>query len=141
MSAPCTWEEIESGEVGPRTFTLRTMARRIGEVEFNALYHQGNGSHIFMNSIDDETIMIAVFGSFILNPDPTVKQFGVGLSVGVALAALTVLAFAPAMLVLAGKGSWWLPGWLDRVLPHMDVEGTGAEAAPKLPAAHADVGS
>ena len=87
-------------------------------------------------------IMIAVFGSFILNPDPTVKQFGVGLSVGVALAALTVLAFAPAMLVLAGKGSWWLPGWLDRVLPHMDVEGAGAEAAaPKLPAARADVGS
>ena len=87
-------------------------------------------------------IMIAVFGSFILNGDPTVKQFGVGLSVGVALAALTVLAFAPAMLVLAGKGSWWLPGWLDRVLPHMDVEGAGAEAAaPKLPAARADVRS
>ena len=40
----------------------RELARRIGEVEFNALFHQGNGSHIFMNSIDDETIMIAVFG-------------------------------------------------------------------------------
>src|SRR5207245_9216161 len=38
------------------------LARRIGEVEFNALYHQGNGSHIFMNSIDDDTIMITVFG-------------------------------------------------------------------------------
>jgi predicted regulator of Ras-like GTPase activity (Roadblock/LC7/MglB family) len=38
------------------------LARRIGEVEFNALYHQGNGSHIFMNSVDDETIMITVFG-------------------------------------------------------------------------------
>ncbi len=41
----------------------RELARRIGEVEFNALYHQGNGSHIFMNSIDDDTIMITVFGS------------------------------------------------------------------------------
>jgi predicted regulator of Ras-like GTPase activity (Roadblock/LC7/MglB family) len=40
----------------------RELARRIGEVEFNALFHQGNGSHIFMNSVDDETIMIAVFG-------------------------------------------------------------------------------
>ena len=40
----------------------RELARRIGEVEFNALYHQGNGSHIFMNSVDDETIMITVFG-------------------------------------------------------------------------------
>ena len=40
----------------------KELARRIGEVEFNALYHQGNGSHIFMNSIDDNTIMITVFG-------------------------------------------------------------------------------
>ncbi len=40
----------------------KELARRIGEVEFNALYHQGNGNHIFMNSIDDDTIMITVFG-------------------------------------------------------------------------------
>jgi uncharacterized membrane protein YdfJ with MMPL/SSD domain len=79
-------------------------------------------------------IMIAVFGSFILNADPTVKQFGVGLSVGVALAAVTVLAFAPAVLVLAGKGSWWVPAWLDRILPHMDVEGAGAQEAPPVAA-------
>jgi len=41
----------------------RELARRIGEVEFNALYHQGDGSHMFMNSVDDETIMITVFGT------------------------------------------------------------------------------
>jgi len=41
----------------------RELARRIGEDEFNALYHQGNGSHMFMNSIDDDTIMITVFSS------------------------------------------------------------------------------
>ena len=41
----------------------RELARRIGEAEFNALYHQGNGSHMFMNSIDDDTIMITVFTS------------------------------------------------------------------------------
>jgi predicted regulator of Ras-like GTPase activity (Roadblock/LC7/MglB family) len=40
----------------------RELARRIGEVEFNALYHQGNGSHMFMNSVDEDTIMITVFG-------------------------------------------------------------------------------
>jgi uncharacterized membrane protein YdfJ with MMPL/SSD domain len=73
-------------------------------------------------------IMISVFGSFVLNADPTVKQFGVGLSVGVALAAVCVLVFAPAVLVLAGRGSWWLPAWLDRALPNMDVEGAGAQA-------------
>jgi predicted RND superfamily exporter protein len=74
-------------------------------------------------------IMMSVFGSFILNDDPTVKQFGVGLSVGVALAALTVLLLAPALLVLAGAGSWWMPAWLDRVLPHVDIEGAAAARA------------
>lgn len=39
----------------------KELARRIGEGEFNALYHQGNGNHIFMNSVDDDTIMITVF--------------------------------------------------------------------------------
>ena len=40
----------------------KELARRIGEVEFQQLYHQGSGSHIFMNSVDDDTIMITVFG-------------------------------------------------------------------------------
>jgi predicted regulator of Ras-like GTPase activity (Roadblock/LC7/MglB family) len=40
----------------------KELARRIGEVEFNALYHQGNGNHIFMNSVDENTIMTTVFG-------------------------------------------------------------------------------
>ena len=74
-------------------------------------------------------IMMSVFGSFILNDDPTVKQFGVGLSVGVGLAAMTVLLLAPALLVLAGAGSWWIPRWLDRALPHIDIEGSAARPA------------
>ncbi len=41
----------------------KELARRIGEVEFNALYHQGDGSHIFMSSIDEDTIMITVFNT------------------------------------------------------------------------------
>ena len=41
----------------------RELAHRIGEVEFNALFHQGNGSHMFMNSVDEDTIMITVFGT------------------------------------------------------------------------------
>ncbi len=73
-------------------------------------------------------IMICVFASFILNGDPTVKQFGVGLSVGVALAAMTVLLLAPALLVLAGRGSWWVPAWADRLLPRIDIEGAHLEA-------------
>jgi uncharacterized membrane protein YdfJ with MMPL/SSD domain len=78
-------------------------------------------------------IMMFVFGSFVLNADQTVKQFGVGLSVGVALAASTVLVFAPAVLVLAGIGRWWVPRWLDRALPHIDVEGTSVELPEAVP--------
>jgi uncharacterized membrane protein YdfJ with MMPL/SSD domain len=82
-------------------------------------------------------IMMSVFASFILNGDPTVKQFGVGLSVGVALAAMTVLLLAPALLVLAGRGSWWLPAWAERHLPQLDIEGaratTAVTASPRTP--------
>jgi uncharacterized membrane protein YdfJ with MMPL/SSD domain len=71
-------------------------------------------------------IMISVFASFILDGDPTVKQFGVGLSTGVALAGISVLLLAPALLVLAGRGIWWVPKWADRVVPHIDIEGAAA---------------
>ena len=78
-------------------------------------------------------IMISVFGSFILNGDPTVKQFGVGLAVGVALAATNVLLLSPALLVLGSKASWWVPQWLDKILPHLDIEGKSAQTATPTP--------
>ena len=68
-------------------------------------------------------IMIGVFGSFVLNGDPTVKQFGVGLAVAVLLAATMVLVLAPALLVVMGRRTWWLPAWLARVVPEVDIEG------------------
>jgi uncharacterized membrane protein YdfJ with MMPL/SSD domain len=74
-------------------------------------------------------IMMAVFASFILNGDPTVKQFGVGLSVGVALAAMSVLVLAPAILVLAKSRSFWVPSWAERFLPHLDIEGAKSRPA------------
>ena len=85
-------------------------------------------------------IMISVFGSFVLNGDPTIKQFGVGLSVAVLLAAAMVLSLAPAMLTLFGGATWWLPGWLARVLPHVDIEAepgppTGEPAGDGVPGA------
>jgi uncharacterized membrane protein YdfJ with MMPL/SSD domain len=75
-------------------------------------------------------IMISVFGSFILNGDPTIKQFGVGLSVAVLLASAMVLSLAPAMLTLFGRAVWWLPAWLSNVLPHVDIEGEAGPPAP-----------
>jgi hypothetical protein len=78
--------------------------------------------------------MISVFGSFILNGDPTIKQFGVGLSVAVLLASAMVLSLAPAMLTLFGREVWWLPRWLSTLLPHVDIEGE-AEPTTQEPAA------
>lgn len=68
-------------------------------------------------------IMASVFASFILDADPTIKQFGVGLSVAVLLAGILVVTLAPAALVIFGRAAWWLPGWLDKVLPHISIEG------------------
>jgi uncharacterized membrane protein YdfJ with MMPL/SSD domain len=76
-------------------------------------------------------IMIGVFGSFVLNGDPIVKQFGVGLAVAVFLAATMVLVLAPALLVLMGRGTWWLPAWLSKVVPHVDIEGKAITEAQR----------
>jgi MMPL family len=78
-----------------------------------------------------------VFGSFILNGDPTIKQFGVGLSVAVLLASAMVLSLAPAMLTLFGRAVWWLPGWLARLLPHVDIEGEPEPPPPQEPSVRA----
>ncbi|HSD24262.1 MAG TPA: MMPL family transporter [Solirubrobacterales bacterium] len=79
------------------------------------------------------TIMFAVFFSFVLNGDPVVKQFGVGLAVAVAIDALVVLLIMPGILELTGERNWFLPRWLDRALPDLKVEGD-PEMQTKTPA-------
>ena len=69
-------------------------------------------------------IMVFVFGSFVLNGDPTVKQFGIGLAVAVILDATVVRCLlVPALMILMGKTNWYMPRWLDRVVPHISIEG------------------
>jgi RND superfamily putative drug exporter len=69
-------------------------------------------------------IMISVFGAFVLSDDPNGKLFGVGLAVAVLLdATLIRMVLVPATMTLVGRANWWLPGWLDRILPHLDLEG------------------
>ena len=90
------------------------------------------------------TIMVFVFGSFVLNGDPTVKQFGIGLAVAVILDATIVRCLlVPALMVLMGKVNWYLPRWVDRLLPRISIEGAeyfqardAREAAGQLHAAH-----
>jgi len=69
-------------------------------------------------------IMVFVFGSFVLNGDPTIKQFGVGLAVAVILDATVVRCLlVPALMLLMGKLNWYMPGWLDKLVPHVSIEG------------------
>jgi RND superfamily putative drug exporter len=68
--------------------------------------------------------MVAVFGSFVLNGDPTVKQFGVGLAVAVVLDATVVRCLlVPAVMVLFAEHNWYMPRWLDRAVPAVSIEG------------------
>jgi putative drug exporter of the RND superfamily len=68
-------------------------------------------------------IMVSVFASFILNGDPTVKEFGVGLASAILIAGSMVCVLLPAVMLLMGEKTWWVPRWLDRVLPDISVEG------------------
>jgi RND superfamily putative drug exporter len=69
-------------------------------------------------------IMVCVFTSFVLNGDPVVKEFGVGLAIAIAIdSTLVRCLLVPAVMVLLGKRAWWLPAWLDRIVPHISIEG------------------
>ncbi|MFI5571055.1 MMPL family transporter [Streptomyces sp. NPDC051740] len=71
-------------------------------------------------------IMMAVFSGFIGSSEAMVKMIGFGLAVAVLFDAFVVrMAIVPAVLALLGKRAWWLPKWLDRILPNVDVEGEG----------------
>ena len=73
-------------------------------------------------------IMISVFGSFIFGDDIVIKSIGLSLAVGVAVDAFIVrMTLVPAVLKLLKHLAWALPGWLDRLLPHLDIEGTALE--------------
>ncbi|MFD0060783.1 MULTISPECIES: MMPL family transporter [unclassified Streptomyces] len=69
-------------------------------------------------------IMISVFSGFIMENDDMIKMMGFGLAIAVFFDAFVVrMAIVPAVLALLGKSAWWLPRWLDKLLPNMDVEG------------------
>jgi RND superfamily putative drug exporter len=69
-------------------------------------------------------IMVSVFFAFVINGDPTVKQFGVGMGVAVAVDATIVRCLlVPAVMTLLGRANWWFPAWLDRLVPNFSIEG------------------
>jgi putative drug exporter of the RND superfamily len=80
-------------------------------------------------------IMVFVFGSFLLEDLRLMKLFGMGLAVAVLLDATVVrMLLVPATMELLGDRNWWLPRWLGRLLPKIDVEGHGTEPGLERPA-------
>jgi RND superfamily putative drug exporter len=80
-------------------------------------------------------IMVFVFGSFLFEADRISKLFGLGLAGAVLLDATVVrMLLVPATMELLGDRNWWLPRWLDRLLPNVDVEGhTDPDATTRVP--------
>jgi putative drug exporter of the RND superfamily len=73
-------------------------------------------------------IMVTVFGGFAFSDSTTIRPIGFGLAVGVLFDAFLVrLVLIPAIMALIGKSAWWIPKWLDRILPDVDVEGAALE--------------
>ena len=69
-------------------------------------------------------IMISVFAGFITNHEAVIQSIGFGLAVGILIDAFLVrMTIVPAVMALLGKSAWWLPAWLDKILPHVSIEG------------------
>lgn len=86
-------------------------------------------------------IMISVFGGFVLGSDPTTKMFGLGLAVAILVDATIVrIVLVPATMKLLGDANWWLPAWLDRMLPRVDIDSeSGLPDAPSDPPSSTEV--
>jgi RND superfamily putative drug exporter len=77
-------------------------------------------------------IMICVFAGFVLGSDPVVKMMGLGLAVAIFVDATIVrVVLVPASMKLLGDANWWLPGWLDRLLPTIDLDSESGLPVPE----------
>jgi len=75
--------------------------------------------------------MISVYLGFVASDDPVVKMMGVGLATAVAVDATIVrMVLVPSTMALVGDPNWWLPRWLDRILPRLDLEAEPDASAP-----------
>jgi RND superfamily putative drug exporter len=76
-------------------------------------------------------IMISVFAGFIVPEEPIIKSIGFALAIGILFDAFVVrMTIVPAVMAMLGERAWWLPRWLDRIIPNVDLEGAGLERHP-----------
>src|SRR4051812_11214878 len=79
-------------------------------------------------------IMVVVFTSFVLDSDPTIKMLAVGMAVAVLIdASIVRMILVPSVMSILGPHAWWLPRWLDRIIPDLELEGS-VEPEPTEPA-------
>nr|WP_232057951.1 MMPL family transporter [Cohnella abietis] len=68
--------------------------------------------------------MVSVFAGFVFGHDIMIKQIGLALAVGILIDSFLVrMTLVPAVMAIFGDNAWWLPKWLDRLVPNLDVEG------------------
>jgi len=80
-------------------------------------------------------IMIVVFTSFVINPDPTVKMLALGMAFAVLIdASLVRMCLVPSIMSLLGAHAWWMPRWMEPVVPQLHLEGSPAQEAAPEPA-------
>jgi RND superfamily putative drug exporter len=78
-------------------------------------------------------IMISVFLGFVFGDDPSVKMVGLGLATAIFIDSTIVrMVLAPATMKLMGNANWWIPRWLDRILPNIEIDGESALPDPDL---------
>lgn len=110
------------------------------------LWHAtGDSAHAVRKGLSDvsrviiaaSSIMVVVFGSFVTSDARFMKLLGLGLAVAIALDAFVIrVVLMPAIMRVLGAKAWWIPAWLDRLLPHIDIDGhdeapvAGADAGP-----------
>jgi RND superfamily putative drug exporter len=76
-------------------------------------------------------IMICVFLSFVLGEDPATKMMGLGLATAIFIDATIVrMVLVPAAMTLMGSANWWIPAWLERLMPDVDIDGGRRAFAP-----------
>jgi RND superfamily putative drug exporter len=92
--------------------------------------HRGNESVIHGYQLASRVvlaaavIMVSVFAGFIFTDDIMIKQIGFALALGILIDTFIVrMTLVPAVMAIFGDKAWWLPKWLDRILPNLDVEG------------------
>ena len=107
-------------------------ARDYNRIDYSTIAGFSQGARVVTAAA---VIMIAVFVGFIGQPLPFISIFGFALGVAVLFDAFFIrMTFVPAAMFLMGRGNWWWPRWLDKVIPHRDVEGTSLEDDDEVPA-------